>query len=346
MSILFSDEYPIVVLAFRVRNRGSTWLDGILTDRIYVEKHDMEQQVQDLIKGGRLTLDRKGEKKPILVSVKGSGGFYVAILEDPEAVDDEVKEKHKGKTLTAQPYMQPFTNYDEERNAIQLIEENRFLDFVELLEAYKPKKEENLVVFDGSSIHPLSTRTLVSEMKVHGREVSSRRDKGLRTVILVDRRVSMAKPWSLWEQYTKIRVARFLANVVMTTHSNVAVYSYGNTLKMEHSLEDVEPSDEETRLDLALRKVSLFEPERLVILTDNKPVYIEGVETDEDCEKAIELLDAFGRSGVQTLIFTLGRNNEMEKFYNQLTHTLDILVVLLKTGGDLIRMMHRIAEWF
>jgi hypothetical protein len=34
MSILFSDDYPVVVLAFRVRNRGSTWLDGAPTGRI------------------------------------------------------------------------------------------------------------------------------------------------------------------------------------------------------------------------------------------------------------------------------------------------------------------------
>jgi len=72
MSILFSDDYPVVVLAFRVRTRGSTWLDGTPTGRIYVEKRDMEQQTRELIEGGRLTLDPEGGRKPVLVSVGGA----------------------------------------------------------------------------------------------------------------------------------------------------------------------------------------------------------------------------------------------------------------------------------
>ncbi len=133
MSILFSDDYPVVVLAFRVRNRGSTWLDGSPTGRIYVEKRDMEQQARELIEGGRLTLDPEGGRKPVLVSVGGSGGFYAAILEDPEAVEAEARKP--GKMRPAQQCMQPVTTYDQERNVIRLMEENRFHDFVELLEA-------------------------------------------------------------------------------------------------------------------------------------------------------------------------------------------------------------------
>jgi len=128
MSILFSDEYPVVVLAFRVRNHGSTWLDGSPAGRIYVEKHEMEQQVNDLIEEGRLTLDPEGARKPVLVSVRGSGGFYAAVLEDPTATDGE----HLEETRPAQPCMQPVTGYDEERHLIQLIEENRFYEFVPL----------------------------------------------------------------------------------------------------------------------------------------------------------------------------------------------------------------------
>ena len=347
MSILFSDEYPVVVLAFRVRNRGSTWLDGSPTGRIYIEKRDMEQQVRELIEDGKLTLAPEGRRKPVLVSVRGSGGFYAAILEDPEAVEEEAQLRQPEKMRPVQPSMQPVASYDEERNMIRLIEDNKFYDFVELLETYKPMiDEEDLTEFNGRSIHPMSTRTLVAEMKVHSKGHRSRRDREARTIVLLDRGVSMADPWSLWEQYPKIMVARFLANAVAASHSNAAVFSFGETLRREHSPEGVEPLDEETRLDAALRQVSLLEPERLVILTDGKPVYIDGVDTEEDCEKAVALLDALGRSGVQTLIFTLGKDSEMERFYARLGHKPGTLVSPLRISGDLVRMMRRLAEWF
>jgi hypothetical protein len=346
MSILFSDDYPVVVLAFRVRNRGSTWLDGIPSGRIYIEKRDMEQQVRELIEEGKLTLDPEGRRKPVLVAVRGSGGFYAAILEDPEAAEEEAELGLLEKTRPAQPCMQPVASYDEERNVIRLMEENRFYDFVELLEAYKPMIDDDLTGFDGRSIHPMTTRTLVAEMKATGRGLGPRRDREARTLVLLDRSVSMAEPWSLWEQYPKIMVAKFLANAVAASHSNAAVYSFGETLRIEHSPDDAEPLDDETRLDAALRQVSLLEPERLVILTDGKPVHIDGVDTEEDCDEAVRLLDAFGRSGIQTMIFTLGQDREMEKFYGRLMHTPGTLVSPLGAGGDVVRMTRRLAEWF
>ena len=347
MSILFSDKYPVVVLAFRVRNRGSTWLDGSPTGRIYVEKHEMEQQVRELIEEGKLTLDPEGRRKPVLVSVRGSGGFYAAILEDPEAAEGEAELGPLEKTRPAQPSIQPVASYDEERNVIRLMAENRFYEFLELLEAYKPMiDEEDLTGFDGRSIHPMSIRTHVVEMKVHGIGLGPRRDREARTIVLLDRSVNMADPWSLWEQYPKIKVARFLANVVVASHSNATVYSFGETLRREHNPDDAEPLDEETRLDAALRQVSLFKPERLVILTDGKPVHIDGLDTEEDCEEAVKLLDAFGRSGIQMMIFMLGKDREMEAFYGRLMHTPDTHVSPLGTGGDIVRMMRRLAEWF
>jgi len=347
MSILFSDEYPVVVLAFRVRNRGSTWLDGAPTGRIYVEKHEMEQQVRDLIEEGRLTLDPEGRRKPVLVSVGGSGGFYAAILEDPESAEEEAELGPLEKMRPAQPSMQPVASYDEERNVIRLMKENRFYDFVELLEAYKPViNEEDPTGFDRRTVHPMTTRTLVAEMKVTGRGLRHRRDREAHTLVLLDRSVSMADPWSLWEKYSKIMVARFLANAVVASHSNAAVYSFGETLSREHCPDDAEPLDEITRLDAALRQVSLFEPERLVIITDCKPVYIDGVDTEEDCQNAVRLLDAFGRSGIQTMIFTLGQDREMEMFYSRLEHTPGTHVSPLGAAGDVVRMVRRLAEWF
>jgi hypothetical protein len=344
MSILFSDKYPVVVLAFRVRTRGSTWLDGSPAGRIYVEKHEMERQVGDMIEEGRLTLDPEGRRKPVLVSVRGSGGFYAAILEDPEAAEKEAGRSEE--TRPSQPSMHAVTSYDEERNAIQLIEENRFYDFVELLEAYKPATKQDLTGFDVGDIHPLIAKTLATEMAVYGGGAVPGRERGKRTLVLLDRGVSMAEPWSLWGRHTKIAVARFLANAVAASHSNTAVYSYGETLRIEHSPDDVKPLDAETRLDTALRQVSLLGPERLVILTDGEPVHIDAVETRESCEETVALLDALGRSGVQTIIFTLGKDEETEMLYSRLVHTPGVHVAPLKTGGDLVRMMRSIAEWF
>jgi hypothetical protein len=343
MSILFSDKYPVVVLAFRVRNRGSIWLDGNPAGRIYVEKHEMEQQVGDMIDEGRLTLDPEGRRKPLLVSVRGSGGFYAAVLEDPEEAEREAETRRPWSTRSPQPCMQPVTGYDEERNAIQLIEDNRFHDFVELLAVYKPKTVEGPAGSDGKAIHLLTRSTLAAEKVEHEEHGPKGRDA--RTLVLVDRGVSMADPWSLWEQYPKIKVARFLANAVAASHPNAAIFSFGETLRRERSPDDAEPLDEETRLDAALRQVSLFEPERLVILTDGKPVRVYGFDADEGCEEAVASLDALARSGTQTLIFTLGRNGEMERFYSRLRHTPGARVVPLSIGGDVVRMMHELADW-
>jgi hypothetical protein len=341
MSILFSDKYPVVVLAFRVRNRGSTWLDGAPTGRIYVEKHEMEQQVETMIEEGRLTLDPEGRRKPVLVSVGGSGGFYAAVLEDPEAAEKEAQTRHSKEVPPAQPCMQPITGYDEERIAIQLIEENRIYDFVELLEAYKQVTDENFDGFDWRTIHPVTSMILGNGEGDHEVHLP-RRGRDVRTLVILDRGISMAGPCSLWEQYPKIKVARFLANVVAVSHSNAAVYSFGESMRMEHSPDDVEPLAAETRLEEALRQVSLMEPERLVILTD-KPIY-DTMDTDKSCEKTVASLDALGRSGVQTLIITLGRDGE-EMCYRRLEQTLGILVSPLCVGGDLVCTMRRLAEW-
>ena len=267
MSILFSDKYPVVVLAFRVRNRGSAWLDGASTGRIYVEKHEMEQQVRELI------------------------------------------------------------------------EENRIYDFVELLEAYKPVTDEGFDGFYGRNIHPMTSMTLGTGEGEHERHVP-RRGRDARTLVLLDRGISMADPCSLWEQYPKIKVARFLANVVAVSHLNAAVYSFGESMRMEHSPDDVEPLAEATRLDAALRQVSLLEPERLVILTD-KTVYVDGVDT-ESREREVAL-DELGRSGAQTLIITLGKDGE--RLHRRLEHKQGIQVSPLSKGGDLLCTMRRLAEW-
>jgi len=331
MSIIFSDEYPVVVLAFRVRNRGSTWLDGSPVGRIYVEKRDMEQQVTALIEEGRLTLDPEGARKPALVSVGGGGGFYAAILEDPEATETEQS------TPPARPSMHPVTSYDEERHVIQLIEENRYHEFVELLEAYRQVIREDPDGLDRNPIHPMNPWRHAEEMILHGGGASPK-GRDSRTMVLIDRGAGMAAPWSLWEQYPKIVVARFLANAVAVIHPNTAVYSFGQTLRMERSPDDVEPLDVETRLDAALRYVPLAKPERLVILT--------GGDGCENRENTAGLLDSLSRSGVQTLISSLGKHGDGEWLTSRLANNPDIIFLPLTIGGDVVRMMHGIADLF
>jgi hypothetical protein len=333
MSIIFSDEYPVVVLAFRVRNRGSTWLDGNPVGRIYVEKHEMEQQVKALIGEGRLTLDPEGTRKPVFVSVGGSGGFYAAILEDPQAAEAE----QSTPTPLARSSMQPVTSYDEERHVIQLIAGNRYHEFVELIEAYKPVIIEDPDRLDGSPIQPVNPWRHAEEMILHGGGAIPK-GRYSRTMVLIDRGADMAEPWSLWEQYPKIVVARFLANAVAVSHPNTAVYSFGQTLKMERSPDDVEPLDAETRLDAALRHVPLAKPERLVILT--------GGDGCENRENTAGLLDSLSRSGVQTLLLSLGKNGDREWLTSRLADIPGVTVLPLNIGGDVVRMMHGIAYLF
>lgn len=333
MSIIFSDEYPVVVLSFRVRNRGSTWLDGNPVGRIYVEKHEMEQQVTALIEEGRLTLDPEGTKKPALVSVAGSGGFYAAILEDPEAAEAE----KSTPTPPARPSMHPVTSYDEERHAIQLIKGNRYHEFVELLESYRLVIREEPDDLNRSPIHPVNPWRHAEERILHGGGATPK-GRDSRTMVLIDRGAGMAEPWSLWEQHPKIVVARFLANAVTAIHPNTAVYSFGQTLRMERSPDDVEPLDAETRLDAALRHVPLAKPERLVILTNG--------EAYENRENTAGLLDSLSRSGVQTLYLSLGKNGDKEWLTSRLANNPDVIVSPLTNGGDVVRMMHGIADLF
>jgi hypothetical protein len=333
MSIIFSDEYPVVVLAFRVRNRGSTWLDGNPVGRIYVEKHEMEQQVTTLIQEGRLTLDPEGARKPALVSVAGSGGFYAAILEDSQAAEAE----KSTPTPTARPSMQPVTSYDEERHVIQLIERNRYDEFVELLEAYRTVIREDPDGLDRNPIHPVNPWRHAEEMILHGGGASPK-GRDSRTMVLINRGAGMAEPWSLWEQHPKIVVARFLANAVAMIHPNTAVYSFGQTLRMERSPDEVEPLDTETRLDAALRYVHLAKPERLVILTNG--------EAYENRENTAGLLDSLSRSGVQTLYLSLGKQGDREWLTSRLANTPGVIVLPLAIGGDVVRMMHGVADLF
>lgn len=343
MSIIFSEEHAVVVLAFRVRNRGAAYLDGKETSRIYIEKRDLTRQVEEFIEAGKLTLDPMGVRRPRLRSVEGSGGFYAAILDEPGAEEKAGDARVTGRR--SPPSMHPVTIYDEERAAMRLIEADRVRDFIELLAAYRPLKYEGAAAgFDGRTIHPMTARTLASERMVYSRG-RPLRGRGARTVVLLDRGASMGEPWSLWEEYTKMKAARFLADVVAASHDNAAVYGFGEALRIQRPPFDAVPADGDRRLDKAMREVSLLQPERLVVITDGEPVCIRGSDASGLCGEALDALGSLGRSGVQILVVLLGDDPEMERLYARLEDAGGALVLRLKTAGDLAHMMRGLAAW-
>lgn len=109
-------------LAFRAVGGAAAYLDGKPTARIYVEKRNLEAQVNEYISEGRLAL---GEAvQPSLLQEDGGGGFYVALLGDGARTKPMVVRK---------PSMHPVTVYDEEHLILRLVKENRPHEFTELL---------------------------------------------------------------------------------------------------------------------------------------------------------------------------------------------------------------------
>ncbi|MBN2333918.1 hypothetical protein JXL21_00050 [Candidatus Bathyarchaeota archaeon] len=337
MSILYSDDFPVVVIVFRVRGGGSVYLEGEPANRMYIEKRDLQQQVRELIDEGKLALDPEGRNAPALLSIEGGGGFYAALLKGQG--HEEARER------TSTQSMQPVVVYDEERQAIRLMEENRYHEFNELIDGYRrPTEEPGFTGFDGRTVHPISARTLPNEMRVHSRGRPGR-DREKRTVVLLSRGATMADPWSLWEKHPKATAAKFLANALTAAHMNAAVYSYGRDARLVHSPDEVEPTDGENRLDAALREASLLNPERLILITDGKPVTVGGRDAAEECESVMDALNALGMRGVHVLALLLGRDTEMERYYSRLECTPGALVLPLKAGGDIVNTMHGLAAW-
>ncbi|MCW4050230.1 MAG: VWA domain-containing protein [Candidatus Bathyarchaeota archaeon] len=315
MSATPSDDVPIVSLVFRIKGRGVTYVDGKKTSHIFIEKHDLEQQVKEYIDEGRLTLDLEGKKRPDLIYFGGGGGFYAAILEDPEA---KIATPAVDSSQVTRPHMQPVTNYDEDRNALRIIREKRHYDFLELLGSY---------------------RQTVNDYK------AAPRMKNTRTALLLDSSESMVEPWSLWEQYQKITIAQFLAGVITLAQVNTSIHSVGAEIKHIHDASEVEPKGKETRLDQALGEVLLQEPERVVVITDGKPVSIIGEDTETENEKTVELLSSLARSNLDVLVVLLGDDPDMKRHYMQLEEEPGVQLIELSTGGDFTKMMHRLASW-
>ena len=324
------------------------YIDGAYTSRGFVseDEESLRHRLEGLIEEGRLTLDAEGAHKPTIASVERRGDVITVKLRGPpvERPRRRLLRFRLGRRRRQQ--MHPVLDYDIARRVRDMLEKDQFYDFVELLESFTPLIEEREVTpFDGRTVHPVSTRTLLSELTVYSKGLVPRHKREARTLTLLDRSVSMANAWSLWEEHPKIKVARFLANVVDAVQLNSALYSFGSGLRPEESIEAVEPEDEETRLDLALGEAALLEPERLVVITDGMPVYSSGLDTEELCDSAMGMLDAMGRSGVRVLAVLLGYDYDMVRFYQRLERNPSVTLIELAASSDVVEMMHKLADW-
>jgi len=343
-----SEDRRVHLARFELEDRGGrgVYIDGAYTSRGFVSEGEGElrRRIEGLIEDGRLTLDAEGALKPTISSVERRGDVITVRLRGPSVERRRLIPLGLGRRREQR--MHPVLDYDIAHRVREMLEKDRFYEFVELLESFVPLIEDREVTpFDGRTVHPVSTRTLLSEMTVYSKGLVPRHKREARTIILLDRSVSMANAWSLWEECEKIKVGRFLTKVVDAIQFNNALYSFGVDLRPEGSADAVEPGDEETRLDLALKEAALLEAERLVIITDGRPVYSPGLETEGPCDAAVEMLDAMSRSGVRVLIVLLGYDYDMVRFYQRLERNPSVTLIELAASSDVVEMMHKLADW-
>ena len=131
-----AQEPPIVSLSFRCVSGAKPYIDGVPTSSLYTEKRGLKERVAALIEEGKLTL--RGAARPRLLSIRGGGGFYVALL------DDGIP-----RTLPAeQPRMQPLTAFDEERLLLKLMEGGLHSEFAEIAGGPSRAAGRTVVILD------------------------------------------------------------------------------------------------------------------------------------------------------------------------------------------------------
>lgn len=205
--------------------------------------------------------------------------------------------------LNEPPTMQPLTVFDEERHILRLIMEDRHQEFAELVGLYSG-----------------APRRLSSPA---------------RTVVLLDRGSVMARPWGLWDDLQKIRVARFLAGSAAGLHVNSTLLSFGGAPRWEHSADHVTPDDAETVWGPALAEAALVDPEKLLAVSDGSALLPEPMGALAD----------LAESGVQVqLIVVCGLDEEIGS-RGDADSAPGLRVSELRTGGDLVRMVKGLADW-
>jgi hypothetical protein len=235
------------------------------------------------------------------------------------------------------PKLQPISTYDEERQIIRLIKENRVWEFIELVHSLRDNGPvEDFPVFRGKNIHPVSTRTAVNEGKIYG-SPNSEPLKYKRTLLLLDGGTSMRDPWSVWDQIDKDQLATFLATAFLWSERSSVAFNYrmdspGNPKR--HQFDSVAFKED---LDFLLVGTQLVIPEQLVILGDFQDHTVEA-------ETAfIDTLESFALAGIQIIVINLGEKEREDRF-QRLMDQENLQFYSLSQTGDLSRMVHSLAN--
>ena len=335
------------------------YLDGLPVSKTFLseaEAVDIESKILDAIASGRLTVENRetrAKRTVTSVSVRRIGRLIRVELHLDHFERHPIRRsKHVwGETSqrcgTYAPRMFPIPLWRMSQTVKEYVENGDLLDFLELLESVKPLSEERgITEFDGKTIHPISTRTIFSEFKIYSKGLVSRRRRDCRTLILLDRSLSMANPWSVWDEIPKMRIGQFLVKVIETVHFNNHIFSFGRDVREEDDPYRVKPVDGETRLDLALKEADLYSPERLIVITDGRPLYSTDVSVMEMSQECIYRLDSLARSGIKILIIMLGRDPEMLMFYEELSENPKVsLLDLSAENHGLIKMVYAISRY-
>ncbi|RJS85815.1 hypothetical protein CW702_00620 [Candidatus Bathyarchaeota archaeon] len=335
----------------------SIYFDGLPLYKAFLTEEEtrfLRKKLWDMVISKRLVVMERGtdRKKDIInfTVTRMNRRIKVKIFVDKDG--SETKPLASGfkslRTSTdTQLQIQPVSSWSMSLKIKEYVENREFREFIDLLETMKPLYEERgITEFDGKSIHPISTRTILSEFRIYSKGLLKKRRRDCRTLIFVDRSLSMSNPWSPWDELTKINIAQFLAKVIQQLHFNSHIFSFGENVLEEEDPYSISASDAETRLDLALKEADNYSPEFLVIITDGRPIYSRSVPMEKMSRECIYLLDVLSRSGVNILIAMLGRDPEMLTFYNELAYSPKVFLLDLSPQNyGLLKMMHTIAHY-
>lgn len=337
-----------------------TYVDGLPISRAFLsedEAIDIETRISDMVSSGRLTVKRRGAQTRIAVtsvSITRAGRLIRVELHTGRVHTKSASEVSKSVQAASSLgggasalRMFPLPLWRMSLRVKKYVENESFLDFIELLESVKPLSEERgITEFDGKTVHPISTRTILSEFKMYSKGFVNRRKGDCRTLILLDRSLSMANPWSLWDEIPKMRLGQFLVRVVQTLQFNNHLFSFGRDVREEDDPYRVKAVDDETRLDLALKEADLYSPECLIIVTDGRPIYSTDTSLKEMSRECIYMLDSLAHSEVKVLIIMLGRDPEMLRFYEALGENPKVsLLDLSAENHGLIKMVHTLSRY-
>mgnify|MGYP000064708520 CR=1 FL=1 len=339
-----SDDRKFYLVKF-VSPDGVVLLDGSHAYRLFSPTPDPEKirgHVERLIASGRLIVARGDDhRRPTEVEVRTVGDTVEVRLTGGWGAHT-IREKHTPRKIR----MRPMTNLELSSMLASHISGWKIQEFLNLLEeATPPSSERCITEFDGKTVHPISMKTLLTELRLYSKGIRRVFKEHPRTIILLDRSLSMGNLWSRWREIKKVRVASFIAAAIQSIEPNTLVFSFASTVEPIEDLKGVETVEAETRLDVALREVIPHTPERLVVLTDGKPVYSESVPWRSMSEDCIRMLETLSNSGVRTLIAMLGTDEDMKEFYGRLRNVRNTTLMELPDDASTYQMILKLMTW-